>query len=72
VSLFLLVSVSWPATPKSASFTSPTSERSTLAAVTNQDRGNLIQGLAQYSYKRIHVESILLGGREKVSRHVTV
>ena len=42
VSLFLLVSVSWPATPKSASFTSPVSDRSTLAAASNQDRGNLI------------------------------
>lgn len=32
VFLFIWVSVSWPATPKSASFTSPCSDRSTLAA----------------------------------------
>lgn len=38
VSLFLLVSVSWPATPKSASLTSPFSERRTLAAVREKNR----------------------------------
>lgn len=32
VFLFIWVSVSWPATPKSASLTSPCSDRSTLAA----------------------------------------
>ena len=57
VSLFLLVSVSWPATPKSASFTSPVSDRSTLAATNNQDRGNLIScklmGSAQ-SLRHVH------------------
>lgn len=37
VFLLICVSVSWPATPKSASFTSPCSESSTLAAAT-QDR----------------------------------
>lgn len=34
VFLFICVSVNWPATPKSASFTSPCSDSNTLAAET--------------------------------------
>lgn len=38
VFLFIWVSVSWPATPKSASFTSPCSDSNTLAAESNRDK----------------------------------
>lgn len=36
VSLFICVSVSWPATPKSASLTSPSSDNKTFAARKNK------------------------------------
>lgn len=55
VFLLIWVSVSWPATPKSASFTSPCSDNNTLAAENKRDSNMIYLGALNTPLESIQI-----------------